>query len=185
VLGAAGLVFLAPLLVTLALWVRLDSPGPALFRQRRTGLNGRVFVIYKLRTMAAGDPPLDADEAGFDPARVTGPGRFLRRASLDELPQLINVLRGEMSLVGPRPHAVVHDRHFGRLLPAYADRFRTRPGLTGLAQVSGRRGPIRTLGCMAARVGDDNAYIDGWSIRADLRILARTLPSLLRDPPVG
>jgi putative colanic acid biosynthesis UDP-glucose lipid carrier transferase len=180
--AGAGLILLLPLLALLALAIRIETRGPALFRQRRTGLNGRVFTIYKFRTMTVVEDGLHVRHAEKADARVTGLGRVLRKYSIDELPQLLNVLFGHMSLVGPRPHAVAHDRYYGGLLPAYARRFRARPGLTGLAQISGKRGEIRTLNCMAARVSDDNAYIEGWSLRRDAAILLQTLPRLLNDP---
>jgi putative colanic acid biosysnthesis UDP-glucose lipid carrier transferase len=173
--ASCGLVFLAPLLVTLALLVRLDSRGPALFRQARTGRGGRPFMIYKFRTMAVMEAGHDARQAVPDDPRITGIGRFLRRSSLDELPQLLNVLLGDMSIVGPRPHALAQDAHYGPLVPDYADRFRTRPGVTGLAQVAGFRGPTATTERMAQRVALDNAYIDGWRFSRDISILWRTV----------
>jgi putative colanic acid biosynthesis UDP-glucose lipid carrier transferase len=183
-LVAAGfaLILLLPFLALIALAIRLESKGPALFRQRRTGLNGRVFSIYKFRTMTVVEDGGTIRHAEKADSRVTALGRVLRKYSIDELPQLLNVLQGHMSLVGPRPHAVAHDTYYGSLLPTYGRRFRARPGLTGLAQVSGRRGEIRSLNCMAQRVLDDNAYIEGWSFRKDLAILLQTLPRLLNDP---
>lgn len=183
VFGSLGLllVFL-PLLLLLALMIRLDSPGPALFRQKRTGLNGRPFVVLKLRTMRVTEDDDAVSHATRSDDRTTELGLLLRKTSLDELPQLINVLRGEMSLVGPRPHALTHDRHYASLVLGYERRFRVRPGLTGLAQVSGQRGGINEIGCMQRRVASDNAYIDNWSFASDMQILLRTVPLMVRDP---
>ena len=181
VMAMALLIVLAPLMLLIALVVRLDSPGPALFRQQRGGRGGVPFEILKFRTMRMGAEraPLPA---GRGDGRVTRFGRFLRRTSLDELPQLLNVLKGEMSLVGPRPHAVAHDRLYAQLLPGYAARYRVRPGLTGLAQVEGLRGEPVNLAAMAARLERDLAYVAGWSLGLDLRILWRTLRMPLGHP---
>ena len=178
VISAMLLVIFAPLLLLAALAVAAEGEG-VLFRQRRTGLNGRVFTILKFRTMTvAEDSGAIAHARPGDP-RVTRIGRVLRATSLDELPQLINVLRGDMSLVGPRPHAVAHDHHYAALLPLYRDRFAVRPGLTGLAQVRGLRGEIRQLGCMARRIEADLHYARHWSFWTDLLILWRTAPAVL------
>lgn len=180
---AAGLLLLfLPMLALSALAIRLESPGPALYRQRRTGLWGRPFTIYKLRTMVNAERSHQVRQASKGDSRVTRVGAFLRKQSLDELPQLINVLKGDMSIVGPRPHALKHDDQYSAVLPAYAQRFRTKPGLTGLAQVSGLRGEITNLDVMAARIAQDNAYIERWSFLLDLQILLRTVPLLIRDP---
>ena len=179
-LGAL-LVFL-PLLLMLAMMIRLDSPGPALFRQRRTGLGGAVFTIYKLRTMTVVEDAGDVRQATKNDARVTQIGGVLRKLSLDELPQLLNVLVGDMSIVGPRPHAIAHDVYYGERISTYRERFRARPGLTGFAQISGLRGEVRELKQMADRVAADNAYVDRWSLGLDLMIAVKTLPLMLRDP---
>ena len=172
------LIVFAPLLLLVALAVAVEGEG-VLFRQRRTGLNGRVFTILKFRTMTvAEDSGAIAHARPGDP-RVTRIGRVLRATSLDELPQLINVLRGDMSLVGPRPHALAHDHHYAALLPLYRERFAVRPGLTGLAQVAGLRGEIRQLGCMARRIEADLHYARHWSFWTDLLILWRTAPAVL------
>jgi putative colanic acid biosysnthesis UDP-glucose lipid carrier transferase len=177
----ALLVFL-PLLLVIALGVRLESRGPILFRQRRTGLGGEIFTIYKFRTMTVMEDSGEIKHVTKDDVRVTPFGLILRKTSLDELPQLLNILKGDMSIVGPRPHAVSHDEHYGALIPSYTARFRARPGLTGLAQVSGFRGEIEDLSCMADRVDADNAYIDHWSLVQDVRIILKTVPLLFRDP---
>jgi exopolysaccharide biosynthesis polyprenyl glycosylphosphotransferase len=179
-LGAAlALVLLAPILLTIAILIRLEDGGPVLYRQTRSGLDHRPFEILKFRTMRPGaaEPGRRDRLAQARPgdARVTRIGRWLRRYSLDELPQLLNVLRGQMSLVGPRPHAVAHDEHYAALIPGYAARRRVKPGITGWAQIAGLRGETREVGQMAARVAHDLWYIEHWSLGLDLRILLRTL----------
>jgi Undecaprenyl-phosphate glucose phosphotransferase len=177
-LAALILALVSPLMLVVALAVRLDSPGPALFRQRRYGFNNRVIEVFKFRTMhnavaETGLGPVVQARRG-DP-RLTRVGRFLRRTSLDELPQLINVLRGEMSLVGPRPHAVAHNEQYANLIDAYLGRHRVKPGITGWAQINGLRGETETLDKMEQRVRYDLYYIENWSLAFDLRILVRTL----------
>jgi putative colanic acid biosynthesis UDP-glucose lipid carrier transferase len=175
-LAALLLVVLAPFLAALALAVKLASPGPVLFRQRRIGLDGVPFDIFKFRSMVVHAEPGGAlTQASPADPRVTRFGAFLRRTSLDELPQLLNVLRGEMSLVGPRPHAVFHHEHYRRLIQAYMERHRMKPGITGWAQVNGWRGPTDTLEKMQKRIEFDLHYIEGWSLLFDLRILWLTL----------
>jgi len=181
--GAAfALLLFLPLLLTIALLVRLESGGPVIFRQRRTGHQGRIFTIYKFRTMTVAEDCGDVRQATRDDARVTAVGGVLRKLSLDELPQFLNILKGDMSIVGPRPHALAHDSHYGDLIPTYADRFRAKPGLTGLAQVNGLRGEIQDLRCMRDRIAADNLYIDGWSLGLDVAILAKTALIIFRDP---
>lgn len=176
VLAAAALVMLAPMLVLVALVIRIDSRGPVLFRQDRTGQNGRVFQILKFRSMTT-DAGLA--QATRHDARVTAVGYWLRRTSIDELPQLVNVLRGEMALVGPRPHAAAHDAHYAPLVTNYTLRFAVKPGLTGWAQINNARGETDTIEKMARRVTLDLEYIRDWSIWLDLRILALTPLRLL------
>ncbi len=176
----ALLVFL-PLLLTIAMLVRLESRGPALFRQKRTGLHGEIFTVFKFRTMTVAEDGETVRQATRDDARVTALGAILRKFSLDELPQLLNVLRGEMSLIGPRPHAVAHDHTWGKLAPDYDRRFRARPGLTGYAAICGFRGEVRELQAIIDRVDADNEYIDTWSFALDLRIVWRTLPLIFCD----
>jgi putative colanic acid biosynthesis UDP-glucose lipid carrier transferase len=177
----ALLVFL-PLLLCVALAVRLESAGPVIFRQRRTGQGGKVFTIYKFRTMTVVEDSGEIRHATKNDSRVTAVGGLLRKLSLDELPQFLNVLKGDMSLVGPRPHALAHDEHYGAQIPAYAERFRAKPGLTGLAQVNGLRGEIRDLRCMRDRIAADNLYIDSWSLGLDIAIVAKTVLIVFRDP---
>lgn len=175
--GISGflLLFLAPLMALVALLIKLDSPGPVLFRQQRFGFNQNPFFVYKFRTMyTAAAFELGVPQARRNDPRVTRIGRFLRRSSLDELPQLFNVLAGTMSLVGPRPHAIIHDEHYAKLIDGYLGRHRVRPGITGWAQVNGCRGETDTIEKMARRVEHDLFYIDHWSPFFDLCILART-----------
>lgn len=178
--AAAGLILLLPLLTITALMIRLDSPGPILFRQRRLGFNGRPFHILKFRTMSVlEDGPAVCQAAKFD-GRVTRLGRWLRRTSIDELPQLLNVLSGSMSLIGPRPHAVAHDNHFDKVVRNYAFRQHVKPGLTGWAQVNGQRGPTPTEADIRRRVEFDLWYIDNWSLQLDLLIIVRTVVEIMR-----
>jgi putative colanic acid biosynthesis UDP-glucose lipid carrier transferase len=179
--GFALLLFL-PLLVLVMIVIRMESPGGAIFRQRRTGYRGKVFTIYKFRTMTVTEDAETVRHATKDDVRVTAVGALLRKLSIDELPQLWNVLKGDMSIVGPRPHALAHDEYYGALIPTYAARFRARPGLTGYAQVNGFRGEIRDTRCMRDRVAADNSYIEEWSPALDLAILAKTIPLIFRDP---
>ncbi|HZZ66578.1 MAG TPA: sugar transferase [Phenylobacterium sp.] len=179
--GFSLLLFLPLLLVVMAA-IRMESPGSSIFRQRRTGYRGRVFTIYKVRTMTVTEDCEKVRQATRNDARVTAIGALLRKLSIDELPQLWNVLKGDMSIVGPRPHALAHDEYYGALIPTYAARFRARPGLTGYAQVNGFRGEIRDTRGMSDRVAADNSYIEEWSPALDLAILARTVPLIFRDP---
>ena len=188
VVAAITLIALLPLLLLTALAVRLESPGPVLFRQPRVGRDGRAFDIFKFRSMAI--PPDDSRAGrfelspGFAPGGVEGEdrrtrlGRFLRRHSIDELPQLLNVLKGDMSLVGPRPERPEFAKQFGDTLPRYDDRHRVKSGITGYAQVNGLRG--RTS--LADRVGWDNYYIQNWSLDLDAKILVRTFVAIFRVP---
>lgn len=179
-LGLVLLVLMAPVMALCALAIKLDSQGPVLFKQRRRGLNQRVIEVLKFRTMTVMEDGSDVRQATKDDVRVTRVGRFLRRSSLDELPQLFNVLKGEMSLVGPRPHALVHDEHWGELLETYANRHQVKPGITGFAQVEGWRGETETADKMKARVEHDLAYIANWSLGRDLKILAQTIRVVAR-----
>ena len=169
------LLFLMPMLLAIAIIVRLDGGGPALFRQRRGGLRGEPFVIYKFRTMRVFEDDGAVRQASKNDVRCTAVGRVLRRLSLDELPQLVNVLKGEMSLVGPRPHALAHDAQFQRPLPLYSHRFLVRPGITGLAQVSGWRGELCAPEDVVHRLEKDIEYVRTWSFWKDIKILCATL----------
>jgi Undecaprenyl-phosphate glucose phosphotransferase len=176
VIGAASaLLLLSPLMLITALLIRLDSPGPVFFFQTRNGFNGRAFRIVKFRTMHVLEDGDTIRQATRTDPRVTQLGRWLRRANIDELPQLFNVLNGEMSLVGPRPHAVAHNTEFEKLVANYAFRHHVKPGITGWAQVNGYRGETPTADVMAKRVEFDLWYINNWSLWTDIRILFRTL----------
>ncbi len=172
--AALGLVLLMPVFALIALAIRLDSPGPVFFRQRRRGFNGRTFHIWKFRTMRVMEDGARVVQATANDPRITHVGRFLRRTSLDELPQLINVLKGEMSLVGPRPHALAHDSIFERKVRRYARRYNVLPGITGWAQVNGCRGETDTEEKLRRRVEHDLEYIENASLAFDLYILLRT-----------
>lgn len=168
-----GILLLSPVLVACAVAVKLSSPGPVLFRQERHGWNGSVIEVLKFRSMRVHQDPVVKQATRNDP-RVTPVGRFLRRTSLDELPQLFNVLRGDMSLVGPRPHAVAHNDYYSGKIQAYMARHRIKPGITGLAQISGYRGETDTLEKMQRRVELDLEYINNWSLWLDIKILIKT-----------
>jgi len=176
ILAAGILALIAPLFGLIALLIKLDSRGPVLFRQKRYGFNNEVIEVFKFRTMyvesCGGEIVPQATRR--DP-RVTRVGRFLRRTSLDELPQFINVLKGTMSIVGPRPHAIAHNEQYSRLIDEYLARHRVKPGITGWAQVNGLRGETETIDKMEARVRYDLYYIENWSLLFDLRIILRTL----------
>jgi putative colanic acid biosynthesis UDP-glucose lipid carrier transferase len=175
------LLITAPLLIAIAAAIKLSSPGPAIFRQRRYGLNGEEITVYKFRTMRVMEDGGAIVQATKDDPRTTRIGRFLRRYSLDELPQLVNVLQGRMSLVGPRPHAVAHNEMYRKLIKGYMIRHKVRPGITGLAQVNGLRGETRTVEQMEARVRYDLEYLRNWSVGLDLQILAKTAIRVLND----
>jgi putative colanic acid biosysnthesis UDP-glucose lipid carrier transferase len=178
--GTPVLAVLAPLLLLIAVLVRLDSPGPVFFRQRRSGLCGRTFGILKFRTMNVLEDGNAVIQARPGDERTTRVGRWLRAWSLDELPQLINVVLGDMSLVGPRPHACAHDEYYSERIAQYRHRQSVKPGLTGWAQVNGLRGPTPTLDIMARRVDFDVWYARHASFGLDLEILVRTPLEVLR-----
>lgn len=180
VLASLGLLIGGPVLLSIALAIRLTSKGPVLFRQRRYGLDGREIVIYKFRTMTVTEDAGWIDQAKRQDDRVTPLGRFLRRYSLDETPQLVNVLQGRMSLVGPRPHAVGHNEEYRRLIKDYMVRHKVPPGLTGLAQIKGFRGATPRLQDMQRRVHFDLEYLRNWSLWLDLKILLLTVPKLFK-----
>jgi putative colanic acid biosysnthesis UDP-glucose lipid carrier transferase len=176
IFALCALLALAPVLGAIAVAVKCSSPGPVFFRQSRKGMNGEVFSIYKFRTMYQGaDRPGTVMQASRNDARITRTGRFLRSTSLDELPQFINVLKGEMSVVGPRPHAVEHDEYYKNLVQDYMYRYRIKPGITGWAQVNGYRGETERVEKMAARVMFDIHYIQHWTLGLDLKIVWLTV----------
>jgi Undecaprenyl-phosphate glucose phosphotransferase len=176
-LGVLALVLLAPVFAAIAIAIKLDSRGPVFFQQRRYGFNQQPFRIVKFRTMLTMDDGEVVRQAVANDPRITRVGRILRRFNLDELPQLINVLKGEMSLVGPRPHALAHDHEFERRIALYARRHNVKPGITGWAQVNGFRGETSTDAKMQARVEHDLHYIDNWSILMDVMIIVQTVVS--------
>jgi putative colanic acid biosynthesis UDP-glucose lipid carrier transferase len=181
VLASLILLLISPVLLVVALGVKLTSPGPVIFRQRRNGLNGEEITVYKFRSMTATDNGAVVPQARRNDPRITPFGAFLRRTSLDELPQFVNVLQGRMSIVGPRPHAVAHNEQYRSLIQAYMLRHKVRPGITGWAQVNGLRGETETVDKMQARVEYDLEYLRNWSLLFDLRIIARTLKLVLFD----
>ena len=179
VLGTLLLLTTAPVFPFIALAIKAESTGPVFFQQSRRGLNRRIFKVIKFRTMHKHVSSPDLDQAKPGDARITYVGAILRRLSIDELPQLINVLKGDMSLVGPRPHAIVHDDKFSEELEDYANRHQVKPGMTGLAQVRGYRGETSTPEALEARVNADMEYIKTWSLGLDLSILVRTVSAVL------
>jgi putative colanic acid biosynthesis UDP-glucose lipid carrier transferase len=181
VLGSMILLLIAPVLAVVAAGVKLSSPGPVIFRQRRNGLDGDEIIVYKFRSMRTMDNGSVVRQATKDDPRITRFGAFLRRSSLDELPQFINVLQGRMSIVGPRPHAVAHNEQYRQIIKAYMVRHKVKPGITGWAQVNGHRGETDTLDKMRARVEYDLEYLRNWSLGLDLQIIARTIRLVFFD----
>ncbi|MCA3240659.1 MAG: undecaprenyl-phosphate glucose phosphotransferase [Rubrivivax sp.] len=181
VLASLILVLISPLLMAIAIGVRLTSPGPALFRQRRNGLDGTEIVVWKFRSMRTQDDGAVVPQATKGDPRITPFGAFLRRTSLDELPQFFNVLQGHMSIVGPRPHAVAHNEQYRQLIKAYMVRHKVKPGITGWAQIHGHRGETDTIEKMQARVEYDLEYLRNWTLGLDLQIIARTVKLVLID----
>jgi putative colanic acid biosynthesis UDP-glucose lipid carrier transferase len=180
VLGVSGIVLLVPMFVIIAIAIKLDSPGDALFRQTRCGFNSRKFKIFKFRTMTDLEDDPTVRQAVRGDRRVTGIGAWLRRTSIDELPQLFNVVSGEMSLVGPRPHAAAHDDYYAEQISHYAFRHHMKPGITGWAQIRGYRGETPTVQSMKERVEHDIWYIDNWSVTLDVQIILSTALEVVR-----
>lgn len=174
VIGVLGLLALSPIFLIIALAIKLDSSGPVFFRQRRNGRGGAEFEVWKFRTMRVMENGTAVRQATKNDPRVTRVGRVLRKTSLDELPQLINVVLGTMSIVGPRPHAVAHNVDYGARIPHYLQRHRVRPGITGWAQINGFRGETQSVDQMAARAEHDLWYIANWSVWLDLKIILLT-----------
>lgn len=181
VISVVALTLLSPLMLGIAALVRLTSPGQAIFRQRRYGLDGQQIIVYKFRTMTVSEDGQQVAQATKDDKRVTPIGRLLRRYSLDELPQFVNVLQGRMSLVGPRPHAVAHNEEYRKLIKGYMVRHKVRPGITGLAQINGCRGETVRLEEMQERINHDLNYLRHWSPLLDLKIMAMTTIQLLSN----
>jgi putative colanic acid biosynthesis UDP-glucose lipid carrier transferase len=181
VIAALILTATSPLLIAIALGIALTSPGPIIFRQRRYGLNGEEIIVYKFRTMRVLEDGASVVQAMKEDPRTTPLGRFLRRYSLDELPQLVNVLQGRMSLVGPRPHAIAHNEEYRKLIKGYMIRHKVPPGITGLAQVNGCRGGTERVEDMQARINYDLEYLRNWSPMLDVKILLLTAMRVFRD----
>ena len=179
ILATLILLLISPLMLAIAIGVKLSSPGPILFKQRRYGLDGRKIVVYKFRSMTVAEDGDLVRQATRNDSRITRFGAFLRRTSLDELPQFINVLQGRMSVVGPRPHAVAHNEMYRKLIRGYMIRHKVRPGITGLAQVMGFRGETDTVEKMKARIECDLAYLRSWSLLLDLQIILKTIVVVL------
>ncbi|MCM5681322.1 undecaprenyl-phosphate glucose phosphotransferase [Schlegelella sp. S2-27] len=181
VLASLILVLISPLLLLIALGVKLSSPGPVIFKQKRNGLDGEEITVYKFRSMRAMDNGAVVKQATKGDPRITRFGAFIRRTSLDELPQFYNVLQGRMSIVGPRPHAVAHNEQYRKMIKAYMVRHKVKPGITGWAQVNGHRGETDTIEKMEARVEYDLEYLRNWSLGLDLLIIARTARLMFFD----
>jgi putative colanic acid biosynthesis UDP-glucose lipid carrier transferase len=180
-LSVVILLLFLPVLLVIAVLVKMSSPGPVIFKQRRYGLDGREIAVYKFRTMSVTEDGEHIRQASKTDSRITRIGRILRRASLDELPQLINVLQGRMSLVGPRPHAVAHNEEYRKLIKGYMVRHKVLPGITGLAQVNGCRGETSQLEEMEARVNYDLDYLRHWTPMLDIKIILLTAVKVFRD----
>lgn len=174
-LAVVGLVGLTLPMLVIGLLIKVTSPGPIFFRQRRYGLDGREILVWKFRTMTVCEDGDQVTQATRNDCRVTPIGAFLRRTSLDEIPQLLNVITGSMSLVGPRPHATAHNEHYRTMIQGYMLRHKVRPGITGLAQVNGCRGETDTLEKMQQRIELDHRYIREWSLWLDVKILLQTV----------
>lgn len=182
VLASIILVLISPVMLALAIGVKLSSPGPIVFKQRRNGLDGDEIIVYKFRSMTTMDNGPVVLQAKPNDPRLTRFGAFIRRTSLDELPQFINVLQGRMSIVGPRPHAVAHNEEYRNLIKAYMVRHKVKPGITGWAQVNGHRGETETIEKMQARVEYDLEYLRNWSLALDLQIIIRTIRVAFFNP---
>jgi putative colanic acid biosynthesis UDP-glucose lipid carrier transferase len=172
---------ISPLLILLALGVKLSSPGPVLFKQRRYGLDGQEIVVYKFRSMTVTEDDDKVTQAKVNDKRVTRFGSFIRKTSLDELPQFINVLQGRMSIVGPRPHAISHNEMYRKIIKGYMVRHKVKPGITGWAQVNGFRGETESVNCMKTRIDYDIEYLKKWSIGLDIKIILKSVFLVFKD----
>ena len=175
------LILIAPLLLAIGIAIKLSTRGPALFKQHRYGLDGQEIVVYKFRSMTVSENGASVVQASRNDARITPLGAFLRRTSLDELPQFFNVLQGRMSIVGPRPHAVAHNEFYRKQIKGYMVRHKVKPGITGWAQVNGFRGETDTLDKMQGRIDCDLDYLRHWSLALDIQIIFRTIRLVLKD----
>ena len=180
-ISLVGVVLVSPVLLICGLMIKFTSPGPVFFRQKRYGLDGKEILVWKFRSMNACDNGMVVKQATKNDPRITPVGAILRKTSMDELPQLFNVILGSMSLVGPRPHANAHNEHFRKLIRGYMMRHKVKPGITGLAQVEGSRGETDTVEKMEARLSLDHRYIRDWSIWMDIKILFKTFFVVLRN----
>ncbi|WP_294267792.1 undecaprenyl-phosphate glucose phosphotransferase [Propionivibrio sp.] len=181
VLSLLILTLIIPLLLCIAIAVKLTSPGPVIFKQRRYGLDGKEILVYKFRTMTVCEDGNAIKQAQKNDSRFTPLGRFLRKTSMDELPQFINVLQGDMSIVGPRPHAIAHNEMYRKLIKGYMIRHKVKPGITGWAQVNGFRGETETLDKMQGRIDLDLDYLRNWSLSLDLQIIFKTILVVFKD----
>jgi putative colanic acid biosynthesis UDP-glucose lipid carrier transferase len=181
VLASLILLLISPILLLVAMAVKFTSPGPIVFRQRRYGLDGKEIVVYKFRSMTVTEDGAKVQQATKNDSRITPLGAFLRKTSIDELPQFINVLQGRMSIVGPRPHAVAHNEMYRKLIKGYMVRHKVKPGITGWAQVNGYRGETDTLEKMQGRIDYDLDYLRNWTLRLDLYIIMRTIRLVAKD----
>jgi undecaprenyl-phosphate galactose phosphotransferase/putative colanic acid biosynthesis UDP-glucose lipid carrier transferase len=179
-IATLALIIFLPVMILTAIAIKLDGEGPVVFRQNRKGFNGREFVMFKFRTMTVQENGPVVGQVTRDDPRVTSIGRLLRSASIDELPQLANVLKGDMSLIGPRPHALAHDNYFEKILGDYAFRHHVKPGMTGWAQCNGARGATPSIEHISERVKLDLWYINNWSLWLDIQILIKTFFEVLR-----
>lgn len=181
IIASLALIILSPLLIAIAICIKLTSPGPVIFKQRRYGLDGQEITVYKFRTMNVLEDGDVIRQATVGDRRITKFGAFLRKHSLDELPQFVNVLQGRMSVVGPRPHAIAHNEEYRRLIKGYMIRHKVNPGITGLAQVKGHRGETETVDAMAKRIECDLEYLRNWSLGMDIKIIFKTAVLILTD----
>ena len=181
ILSSLILCLISPLLLVIAIGVKLSSPGPILFKQRRYGLDGNEIVVYKFRSMTVAEDSNVVIQAKFNDKRVTPFGKFIRKTSLDELPQFINVLQGRMSIVGPRPHAISHNEMYRKVIKGYMVRHKVKPGITGWAQVNGYRGETETVESMKARIDYDIDYLKNWSLGLDIKIILKTVLLIFKD----
>ncbi|MGH2550568.1 MAG: undecaprenyl-phosphate glucose phosphotransferase, partial [Thermomicrobiales bacterium] len=181
VFGSIALLLLWPVMLVIAIGIKLTSPGPVLFKQRRYGLDGAEIMVYKFRSMSVLEDGAVVRQATRDDDRITPLGAFLRRTSLDELPQFLNVLQGTMSIVGPRPHAVAHNEQYRKLIKRYMLRHKVKPGITGWAQINGYRGETETVEKMQSRVAYDLDYMRNWSVSLDVWIMLRTVSVVFKD----
>ena len=181
VLATLILLLISPVLIAVGLAVKFTSPGPMVFKQRRYGLDGKEILVYKFRSMKVTEDGAKVTQATKNDSRITPLGAILRKTSLDELPQFVNVLQGKMSIVGPRPHAVAHNETYRKLIKGYMVRHKVKPGITGWAQVNGYRGETDTLDKMQGRIDFDLDYLRNWSFRLDLFIIYRTIRLVVND----